>query len=215
MSQIVCDSSSIISLSENCLLNLLPRFKVDFVVPRSVEKELVDKPLRVDEFEFKALRLREAINEGIIQVKDVPGVHKRAEQILAEANSLFTPRIKILHEGEAECMAMLELTDVNTLLVDERTTRLIIEDIIALGNFIQSRASFKLRMDREKAMALQERFSDVTVLRSTELIAVAYEKGLLNNLGDGHLLHASLYALKYSGCAITKGEIKEYLQLLK
>lgn len=214
MKKIVCDSSSIISLSDNCLLDLLPKFNVEFIVPKGVEKELVERPLHVNEFEFKALRLREAINEGMIKVEDVPGVHERAEEILEEANSLFQPRVKILHEGEAECLALMELVGAKTLLVDERTTRLIVEDPVGLGKFIQNRTSFKVRMSEEKALKLHDRFSSFSVIRSSEVVAVAYEKGLLDKYGDGRLLHASLYALKFSGCAISKKEISEYLKIL-
>lgn len=215
MNKVVCDSSSIISISENCLLGLLPKFRTEFVVPKGVEKEIVDKPLRVNEFEFKALRLKEAIKDGLISVLDVPGVSERANQILAEANSLFQPRVKILHEGEAECLALLELIGGKTLMIDERTTRLLIEDPLSLGNFIQHRTSFKVRMNEELALDFSERFSNVNVIRSTELVAVAYERGFLDKFGDGHLLHASLYALKFAGCAIAKKEIDEYLRLLR
>ncbi|MCD4740642.1 hypothetical protein K8R43_05665 [archaeon] len=214
METIVCDASPLISLAETGLLNILPKLNAKFVIPKGVEVEIVHKPLKVNQFQLNALRLNKAILDGSITTIDDNKVKQNAQDILDEANSLFQPRMHILHRGEAECLALLEQTNSRTLLVDERTTRLLVEDPHALGEFIQRRTHSKAQLNENKAESISKRFSKINVIRSCELAAFAYRKGMFKDLGNGQLLHACLYALKYSGCAITNKEIKQYLELL-
>lgn len=214
MEKIVCDAGPLISLSENGFLDILRRLDAEFIIPKGVEKEIVDKPLRVNEFQLNAMRLRKAITDGYIKPIEDRAVEVMAKRILKEANSLFNPKIHILHQGEAESLALLEHSGSKTLLIDERTTRLLIENPLALGEHIQRKTHSQAKMDGNRAKQIQQRFSKINVIRSSELVAYAYEKGFFGDLGNGQLLHACLYALKYSGCAITKNEIKQYLKLL-
>ena len=85
MEKIICDASSLISLSENCLLGILPKLGAEFVIPMGVKKELVDKPLKVDEFQLKALRLRKAIETGYMRPVEDRAASVMAKQILKEA----------------------------------------------------------------------------------------------------------------------------------
>jgi len=55
-------------------------------------------------------------------------------------------------------------------------------------------------------------FKQFKFIRSTELIYVAYKKGLLRLKGTENL-SAILYALKYKGCAISGREIQEIRNL--
>lgn len=213
MQKIICDASSLISLSENCMLSLLPKMKADFIIPLAVKRELVDKPLNVYEFELKALRLRKAINDGIIKL-DTTNVRSLSDEIMHEANSLFDPKMRIVHKGEADCLALMKKLDAETLLIDERTTRMLIECPSELGEYIRRKTHSKAILNEEKAMRFQKRFSDIHVIRSSEIAAYAYDHGLFEGLGDGKCLHACLYALKFSGCAITRKEINQYIKLL-
>ena len=52
----------------------------------------------------------------------------------------------------------------------------------------------------------------IKFIRSAELVYLAYKKGLIK-LGDGDLLDALLYAVKYKGCAISRQEIEEAKKL--
>ena len=51
-------------------------------------------------------------------------------------------------------------------------------------------------------------FNGFKIIRSTELIYIAYKKGLINLRGK-EVLDALLYALKFKGCAISSEEIEE------
>ena len=44
---IVCDTSSLISLADNCLLKHLAKINANFLVPQGVRSELVENPLRM------------------------------------------------------------------------------------------------------------------------------------------------------------------------
>ena len=61
------------------------------------------------------------------------------------------------------------------------------------------------RMKRDKVF---ERYKKFKVIRSTELIYVAYKKGLVKLKGK-LVLDALLWALKFKGCSISGDEIRE------
>jgi hypothetical protein len=215
----VCDSSSLIALSENCLLWLLPEFKgAEFIIPTGVKYELVDRPIETFRFELKALNLNLAIKNGWLKPMDAPGVKQEADEIARLANSVLISKgrpLKIVHQGEAESLALMDKLGVRTLLIDERTTRLVVEDVNAVRDYMAHRTGLKLSMDGAAAQSISQRFKDVSVVRSAELVAWAFEKGLLSRFGSGkHVLEAALYGVKFSGCAITTEEIDEYLKML-
>lgn len=218
MRNVVCDSSSLISLSDNCLLWLLPQLSAEFLVPEGVKVEIVDAPAKTKKFELKAMRLAAAIKKGSIKVLIDKKVVERGSEILRLANSLFKygkHTVKILHRGEAETLALVERETYDTLLIDERTTRLLVEDLGALKSYIQARTGFTLHMNKNLANELRNHFNEVNVIRSSELIAYAYDKGLFEAWGkDTTVLHAALYGVKYSGCAITSQEIEDYMRML-
>ena len=218
MNKIVCDSSSLISMSDNCLLWLLPGFNAEFIVPEEVKREIVDRPLKSARFEFKALRLGMAIGSGAIKVVSDGDVARRAKEIAGLANSLFRygkHNVNIIHGGEAESIALMQKQGIQTLLVDERTTRLLVEDHVALKKYIERRTGFNLKLNNKIAKRLEDEVGGISVIRSSELLAWAFENGLLKKFGnDKSVLHASLYGLKYSGCAISNDEIEDYMRLL-
>ena len=51
-------------------------------------------------------------------------------------------------------------------------------------------------------------FKGFGIIRSAELVYVAYKKGLIK-LKDGNVLNALLYAVKFKGAAISGDEIRE------
>lgn len=217
MSRIVCDASSLISLSDNCLLWVLQSVGAEFLVPAAVKAELVDQPLRSRKFELKALRIKEFITRGAVRLADEDGVKEHAMEITRLANALFkygSHNVRILHEGESESIALVKKLGTDALMIDERTTRLLIEDLEGLKSYIQHRTGFDLKMNNQVARDIRNQLEGTSVIRSSELLAYAFEKGALDELGGLGALHASLYGLKFSGCAITSDEIEEYVKML-
>ena len=74
--------------------------------------------------------------------------------------------------------------------------------------------------DLKKMDAFSSRLEDVTIIRSIELVGVAYKLGLLDDyIPDGkngreQLLDAVLWNTKFNGCAVTEEEIQELKQFL-
>jgi len=219
MKKIVCDSSALISLSNICLLCLLKKLKADFIIPASVRQEVVDKPLGSNRFAFSALRIKEAIDDGRVSVTHTPESKGVSLKLMRLANSLLKvgkKQVKLLHAGEAESLALLIcLDDADTILIDERTTRLLIEDLDALVAFIGRRLHKKPSLNRDVAKDLKKMLKGIRVVRSSELVAFAFDQGLLKRFGSGsQVLNAVLYALRNSGCAVSLKEIKQYLDFL-
>ena len=94
----------------------------------------------------------------------------------------------------------------SVIAMDERTTRLLIENPKSLKKLMEYRLHISVEMRKTP------NFEDVIFLRSTELIYVAWKKGLVQ-IKDKGVLDAMLYALKYKGAAISSDEIEEIKRL--
>ena len=122
--------------------------------------------------------------------------------------------VRIIHNGEAECIALYKLIEADAFLVDERTTRHLIEAPEKLHEYMQSRLSRKIDVNMRAIELSKKVIGKMNVIRSSEVLAFAYENGLLNLEENKKTLEAALYALKFSGCSITEEEIQEYIKLL-
>ncbi|MFH0986999.1 MAG: hypothetical protein V1911_03015, partial [Candidatus Micrarchaeota archaeon] len=67
---IICDSSSLISLASNCMLWLLDKNadRCRFVVSGAVLNEIINYPLTTKRFKYSAVRIRNAVDRGVIEV---------------------------------------------------------------------------------------------------------------------------------------------------
>ncbi len=216
---VVCDSSSLISLSESCNLGVLAflkgKFGADFAIPPSVEKEIVERPSRVGRFTYSAARLHHLLNSGVLRVADPLTLASDAEGILSSANSLFSAEVplRIIQRGEAECMALLSPLKARALLIDEKTTRLLLEDPKKLLSLM--RAEHGAVKADETALGAFKRKYPFTALRSTELVSFAAQNGFFDDFAPdaNEIFHASVYALRYAGCAISQKEIGDYQKI--
>ena len=70
--RVVCDSSSLISLCDNCLLWMLKEIagKTELIITPAVKQEIVDNPLATRRFELRAIQLNKAINDGLVVIFD-------------------------------------------------------------------------------------------------------------------------------------------------
>ena len=217
----VFDSSSLISISQSCLINLLRGLKgqgnITFAVPKSVFLEVVENPLRIKRFELNAVRLQKAFEQGWLEVKALDSEHSAlAEEIGAKANHLLymdRKPITLIHRAEMESLALLKQLDSNLLVIDERTTRTIIESPKQIKGLIERRKNRSVDLNEKNADALQRMFSSLNIVRSAEFVALAFERKLLE--ADLPLsrqsLEAALYAVKYAGCAVSSAEIEKFM----
>ena len=220
LNTLVVDSSSLISLSESCLFDVLgelSKLGVQFVVPKAVMEESVYHPLKIKRFELNALRINRGVKKKWLHVAEL-NKHDRSilQRIMENANTCFFSKmgpVKIIHEGEAETLAIINRLGAKGLVIDERTTRMLIEEPLALRELLQKRRKEKIGMKAGQAKFFRNEFKGLVIVRSAELVALAYEKGILQKiLGDAQFaLEGALYSLKYSGCALSTEEIDKFL----
>jgi len=217
--EIIFDSSTIIAVSNSCIINILGALKKNsgagFVIPSGVEHETVIRPLSIKKFELNAVRIKRAIESGMFEV-DRRGLSGLNERISSLANNAFfagNNPIELIQLGEIESLALMIKRNAKILAIDERTARLIIENPKGLKSLMERRHGVRLSADWSRLNELREMFSGTTVVRSTELIASAFRRNLfmpeLEQSRQG--LEAALFAVKFNGCAVTTSEIEHFL----
>jgi predicted nucleic acid-binding protein len=216
---IVADSSSIISLALNCMSSVLEELGVKILVPDEIYNEIILRPMGSKRYALESMRIKKLFSSGVISVSNPEPLITR--EILNTANSVYRAKkhpLRLIHEGEAAALALLAGVDASALLIDERTTRMLIEDADGLRGVLCGQLGRRVDMDVRMLDAFRGIVSDVRIIRSSEIAAVAYEKGILGRSLGGcgkEALMAMLYALKFSGCAISWQEIEEYASLEK
>ena len=233
---IVCDSSSLISLTDSCFIHIIyflkKKYSGRFIIPPSVEKECVEQPMHIRNYALHAIRLKRAIAENMIDVVEakferiLPAVESAdstqkatpqqgAEEIKFIANNIFhvegTP-LRLLHAGEADVLALALELGVDNILMDERTTRMLVEDPESLRQHLEHELGRQIGINDAQLSAFSRATRRLRFFRSTELLLLAHEKGYFSDYGEleRDAVEASLYKLKYSGCAIGFEEIGEY-----
>lgn len=224
---ILCDSSSLISLTEACLDNMFyflkDKFNVKFIIPPSVEYESITRPLDGDfrAHSFSAIRLKKALHDNVLLKLDTNGSVKRTlNDVLKWTNNLFYIKgrpLRLVHVGEAEMIALAKELDVATILIDERTTRMLIEAPFRIKEHLEHEFGVSIMVNRENLLKFSEITKNMQPIRSSELLLVSYENGFMNNFNDfkKQALEAALYKVKFSGCAIRFDEISEVMKLMR
>ncbi|MBS3094089.1 hypothetical protein J4474_00335 [Candidatus Pacearchaeota archaeon] len=220
MKAIIFDSGSLISLSMNGLLPELKKLKSffdgKFIITEEVKREIIDKPLTIKRFELEALRLRQLLNEGVLELPISLGIKKeelskKTEEISDIANRTFTAKGKEIHlidSGETSCLALSRILNEkkinNVIAVDERTTRMLGEKPENLQNLLQKKMHTQIKFNRENFKF----FDGLKFIRSAELVYVMHKKGVIQLDGET-TLDALLWAVKLNGCSISEDEIQE------
>lgn len=225
MKSLVFDSGPIISLALSNLLWVIPelkkQFKGRFLIPLSVKKELIDNPLNGKKFKLEAIQLLSMVEDNIIEVVDDKAVSEKAEELIKRANSIlrgYHHNINIMQKGEMEALALAAIYDADGIVVDERVTRTIIENPYGLKNHMERKLHTKLSVNKGELSKLSDELDDIPLIRSTELIAVAFEKGILDkyfkpkSISKKDVLEAALWSVKLRGCSITDKEIYEIIE---
>jgi len=217
MKSLIFDSSSIITLTLNGLIDVLgplqKYFKGRFFITPSVKHEAVDTPLRIRRFELEALKVSNLIKKGILEMVQTPELENETRKVMSLANNLFEAegsKITLLHEGESSCLALSKILKNDTLMViDERTTRMLCENPKNLQKLMERKLHLKIDRDNNMLKEL-EIYTSTPIIRSSELILVAYKKGLISLPADAQTaVEALMYATKFKGNSISYGEIEE------
>ena len=220
MKALIFDSGALISLTMAGLIpeleGLKKSFSGKFVITRQVKKELVDKPMTIKRFELEAIKIQHLIDDKILEIPEAFGIsdseiQKEMNFFLDLANNTFTTQkgpVKLIHFGESSCLALSKILSEkgveNIIAVDERTTRLLAEKPENLRKLMEKKLHMPISVKKEN----YKFFENFKIIRSTELIYVAYKKGIVR-FKKGDVLDALLYALKFNGAAISGDEIRE------
>ena len=217
---LIFDSGSLISLSINGLLEELKKLKKifngEFIITKEVKKEVVDNPIKIKMYELEALKIQNLIDEGCLNMPDKIGIQDKEItnlmfKLMNFANTMFIGNrneIQLIQQGETSCLALSKILNEkkikNVLVVDERTTRMLVEKPENLKELLEKKMHTNVKLKESNF----KEFNGFKIIRSTELIYIAYKKGLINLRGK-EVLDALLYALKFKGCAISSEEIEE------
>lgn len=225
MKKIVVDSSSLITMSDSCIIKMMQYLSeienIRFVIPESVYYESVERPLQIKRFELNAIRIRTAVQSGYMEIaKTTPAVKKSMQElntVTANIMSADGKKIHLINLGEAETLALMKEIDSRILLIDERTTRMLIEEPENVMAFLERKHKSKITLDKGEMSKFRKLFDEIHVIRSVELIALAYEDGAFEKeiIKTKQSLEAALFAAKYGGCAVSAKEIKSFLQGVK
>ncbi|HLD72305.1 MAG TPA: hypothetical protein VJA23_01855 [Candidatus Nanoarchaeia archaeon] len=220
------DSGPIISLVMSRLIWILPELKKNyggkFMITPAVRRELIERPLGIKRFEFEALQVMKLIREGVLEVYEkVPA--SKVNQLETLANGSFKIKNKtmdVVQSGELEIAACALETEAEAVVMDERTLRLFIENNKEMTHLLKIRFNQEITADQNKMNQFSSILKSLKIIRSVELVGVAYQLGLLDAYipdqkgGEKTLLDAVLWATKFNGCAVTEPEIEEMEKVL-
>jgi len=222
---IIFDSSTLINFAINGLLpefrELKKLFDGKFLITTEIVGEIIDKPMKIKRFELEALKIKELITDKILEMPSSLGIDENkisrmTTEVMNLANNTFFGQGNAMHIidiGESSCLALSKLLNEkeikNVLSVDERTTRLLCEKPENLMAIFQKKLHTDLKMKKENFKS----FQGFKFIRSTELIFIAYKKGIVKLRNHDNVLDALLYAMKLNGCSISDIEINEMKRL--
>lgn len=231
MKALIFDTGPIISLTLNNLLwvleSLHERFKGDFYITPEVYNELIERPLSTKKYKFEALQILPLITKGIIKMADEPDIKQKADELLSIANNCFKARnnwIKIVHGGEMQAVACALFKNADTIVIDERTTRMLIESPGMLEKYLEKKLHTRLEVNKDNLERLKHELEHLKVIRSFELVTIAFELGLLNMFAPKEeegivpgikkaVLEGVLWGVKLNGCSVRRQDIDEVLDL--
>jgi len=218
---IVFDASPVISLAMNSLLpvacELKKHYKGSFCITQCVKEEVVDAPLDTKKFKFQALQILRLINDKIITVISSEKFSELRDKLLQLANGIYIAKenpIRIVHRGEMESLAAAVTERASAYVVDERTTRKLIEEPMVLKEILEQKLHTQVKINSSNLDEFKKLVGEIRLLRSFELMIIAFELGILDDyLPETEnpkrvLLEAVLWGLKLDGCAVSQEEIE-------
>jgi len=224
MKYLIFDAGPIISMTMNGMLPIIEKLKGifdgEFILTPHVRKEVVDKPMKIKKFKLEAIQVNDMIERGVFKMSNAVIPNQKLDietkKILKTTNGVLRTtqtgeKIKIIHDGEASCLAFSNLCGAdNVIVIDERTTRMLTEAPQNLETMMEK----KLHTSLDAELSLLNELKKFKFIRSAELLFVAYKKNLIPIKKNKDLLDALLYGVKFKGAAISSVEIEEMKKLV-
>ncbi|MAH06931.1 hypothetical protein CMI38_01620 [Candidatus Pacearchaeota archaeon] len=223
MKSLIFDAGPLINFSMNGLLYVLEELKknsdVEFLITKEVKKEVIDKPMTIRRFKLEALRMNDLYKKGVVKladlsVKEVDELREIRDGLMDVANRSYKTKKKTLHlldKGEAAALALAKVmknkngVDV-PIAIDERTARMLVENPENLRKVLEKKFHTSVEADLKGLKS----FEGFKVIRSTEIVYMAFKKGLTRVRGP-KALEALLYGLRFKGASISDEEIVDYV----
>ncbi|MEK6939597.1 MAG: hypothetical protein AABX31_02610 [Nanoarchaeota archaeon] len=226
MKSLFFDTGPIITLVMSRLIWILPELKKKyggkFYITPSVKRELITRPMDIKRFQFEALQALKLIKDGVLEVyEDIP--QKEVLRLHAIANSSFrigNQNMEVVQSGEIESVVCALKAGAEAMVMDERTMRLFIENNQEMKALLERRFNQQVSVDVAKAKQFSKELGGIQIIRSVELVGVAYKMGLLDSyipsLKNGRevLVEAALWNAKFNGAAVTEHEVEEIKEYL-
>ncbi|MBU2577100.1 MAG: hypothetical protein KKF50_05265 [Nanoarchaeota archaeon] len=224
MKYLIFDAGPIISLTMNGMLPIIEKLKGvfdgEFILTPQVKHEVVDRPIKIKKYKLEAIRVRDMIERGVFKMSGdfVPDdkLEREIKRLIKVTNGVLRTaqtgeKIKLIHKGEAACLAFSNLCGGdNVIVIDERTTRMLTESPQNLEKMMEK----KLHTPLKAELPLLNELKNFKFIRSAELLFIAYKKGLIPIKKSRDLLDALLYGVKFKGASISSSEIEEMKRLV-
>lgn len=217
---IICDSSSLISLAQSCFLDVIPflnqRMYGCFLYPKMVRVESIERPITTKNHALRALRLREYEEMNLIKFLN-DDVDRETKEIMSMANNIFETKNRAIHlvdAGEAAQIALARKLNINTLVIDERTTRTLLEAPMKLKQHLENESKKPVVVNQKLLNSFLDKVGKFNIIRSSELIVLAYDYGYFDKYGADKAigLESALFTLKFSGCSLSYEEINDFMR---
>lgn len=211
------DSSTLISLATTCNLHWLQQLKKayggEFYITQTVKAETIERGLNSLRFKYEAIRLKSLLESGVLKIYDENSISNEINNLMSLINNTYLidgRPLNIVQIGEITALAGCLKEKADALAVDERTTRLVVENPAALQELFSKKLHTKVYVSKENLRSWEDLVSEkLTIIRSAELAMVAWKKNLLFEKST-NALAGILWALKFAGCAISENEIDLY-----
>jgi hypothetical protein len=220
MKSIVFDTSSVISIMTNNLMDTLIKLKqdsgVNYVITDEIKRELLDVPLQGKKYKLEAIMLSHYLNKYFKTFSNL-NFESMTNYILEKCNTLFSingKALKLVDKAEVEGLVVAMISNADAYVVDERTMRLIVENPRRLHKLLEKKFHSKIEVDYKILREFETKFENIEILRSSELMVTAYYKNLFVKYNyDEQILEALLWGLRLRGCSISREDIDAVMKL--
>lgn len=234
MEGIVFDAGPVISLSMNSLLFVISELKKHydgiFVITPAVKSELIDVPIKIKRFKLESLQVLKLILDGTFNMVSDPKISAMRDKLSDLANNIYSYNkspIRILHSGELEAISAAVVLKMDTLVIDERTTRVLMESPGSLKKLLHKKLHKSLDVDTNRLNEFLSYVKGIRIVRSAEFATAAFRLGIINkemvSVGEdkivphlnSEILDSVLWGVKLKGCAISESEIDRLEQFMQ
>ena len=127
--------------------------------------------------------------------------------------------MSIVHFAEISVIAAAIELKADAIVIDERITRSLIESPKAVLNILKQTLHTSVSINESNLKEFGNTTNGLKVMRSVELVTMAYEFGMLDNYitklpnARKNLLESILWGVKLNGCAVSRDEIEQIMKL--